>query len=212
MLIIAAFYMPNAFSQIKHISLNERLFELGKLPVLKVNIVADAQDIQNLEFILVQKNGEERLVVQQQNQFMLLAMGLEEVYDKDARLVVRYSNPIGEISLFNKGDINEVQPVLKHPLQNIKSQQDMEKTKPCTLEYNGSKTLWSLAKEYSEIWETNVYTTMLAIYYANSSAFYQEKISGLRKNAKLNCPTKELLDQHSDRVEAQKRYNSLNKE
>lgn len=203
--------IQNAFSQIKHISLNERLFELGKLPVIQVNIVADEYDISNLEFILVQNEGKERLIVQRKNQFMLLAMGLEEVTDINAKLIVRYSTPIRDISLFNKKDVKKTESSLSnHSLSSNKSSLYIQNVQPCTLEYSGNKTLWSLGQEYSSKWETNVYTAILAIYYANSSAFSQRKINALRKEAKLNCPTEELLNQYGDLELAKKRYNSMN--
>ncbi|TVL21236.1 hypothetical protein AYI92_06645 [Shewanella xiamenensis] len=197
--------IPNAYAKIKHISLNERMFELGKIPMLKINIVADMQDIANLEFILVQQNSEERLVVQQQNQFMLFAMGLEKVYDINAKLVVHYSAPIGEIKLFNKNDIDKTN--IKLSSQPLQTKQN---SSPCMLDYDGNKTLWRLAKDYSVIWETNIYSAMLAIFYANQRWFNQGRINALRKDAKLSCPTEELLNQYRDNENAKRHFNSIN--
>lgn len=198
--------IPNAYSEIKHISLNERMFEIGKVPILKINIVADQQHIPNLEFVLVQKNSEERLVVRQQNQFILVVMGQEKVYDINAKLIVRYSNPIGSIPLFNEIDYVEEANASSsgYPMQITPN------SNSCTLEYDGDKTLWRLAKDYSAIWKTNVYSAMLAVFYANPDGFYQGKINGLRKNAKLSCPSEELLNYYRDNQNAKNIFDSLN--
>lgn len=95
-------YSSCILAQVEHISLNERLFEVGKLPMVKLNIVTTNQDISDLEFILVQENNEEKLIVQQLNQFSLLLMGLDIVTDINAKLIVRQWQPIKDIALFDK--------------------------------------------------------------------------------------------------------------
>ncbi|MBO1270613.1 hypothetical protein J3L11_03005 [Shewanella sp. 4t3-1-2LB] len=81
--------IPLAQADVTHVSINQRLFDLGKLPLIKVNIVAAPTDPDRMQFILRQKSGEEKLMVQQINNYMLLLMGLDEVTDANALLLVQ---------------------------------------------------------------------------------------------------------------------------
>jgi hypothetical protein len=81
--------IPLAQADVTHVSINQRLFDLGKLPLIKVNIVAAPTDPERMQFILRQKSGEEKLMVQQINNYMLLLMGLDEVTDANALLLVQ---------------------------------------------------------------------------------------------------------------------------
>ncbi|MCL1075305.1 hypothetical protein [Shewanella dokdonensis] len=81
--------MPLAQAEVTHVSINQRLFDLGKLPLIKVNIVAAPTDPDRMQFILRQKSGEEKLMVQPINNYLLLLMGLDEVTDADALLLVQ---------------------------------------------------------------------------------------------------------------------------
>jgi len=48
------FYAQPLFAQVNHVSVHKRLFEMGNLPMLKLNIVAPVDDITRLEFVLTQ--------------------------------------------------------------------------------------------------------------------------------------------------------------
>ncbi|WP_186297119.1 FimV/HubP family polar landmark protein [Shewanella algae] len=72
-----------------HVSINQRMFELGHLPMLKVNVVADSEDMTRLEFIVRQQGAAEKLMVQPINRYMVLLLGIDEVTDKQAELLVR---------------------------------------------------------------------------------------------------------------------------
>ncbi|MFQ6371870.1 FimV family protein [Shewanella sp. YIC-542] len=93
-------------AEVTHVSLNQRLFDLGKLPLIKVNIVSAPTDLQRLQFLLRQQSGEEKLMVQPVNPYLLLLMGIEEVTDPNAVLLVqqyRVDNwqEIGQLPLFD---------------------------------------------------------------------------------------------------------------
>ncbi|MBO2673496.1 fimbrial protein FimV [Shewanella algae] len=78
-----------ARAETAHVSINQRMFELGHLPLIKVNVVADSEDITRLEFIVRQQGAAEKLMVQPINRYMVLLLGIDEVTDKQAELLVR---------------------------------------------------------------------------------------------------------------------------
>ncbi|MGI2854799.1 FimV/HubP family polar landmark protein [Shewanella algae] len=78
-----------ARAETAHVSINQRMFELGHLPMLKVNVVADSEDMTRLEFIVRQQGASEKLMVQPINRYMVLLLGIDEVTDKQAELLVR---------------------------------------------------------------------------------------------------------------------------
>ncbi|QGS51208.1 hypothetical protein FOB89_01555 [Shewanella putrefaciens] len=213
-------YSSCILAQVEHISLNERLFEVGKLPMVKLNIVTTNQDISDLEFILVQENNEEKLIVQQLNQFSLLLMGLDIVTDINAKLIVRQWQPIKDIALFDKDYVERHLAALeakraqkevainKSPLM-ISQANMVQDSASCLLEYDGNQTLWRLGLKYAESWDTSNYTAMLVIFYENPQAFNNGWINGLRKDAVLRCPDDKLLTIYADPVKAKTLYNKL---
>ncbi|BCV47779.1 hypothetical protein TUM17382_04720 [Shewanella algae] len=78
-----------ARAETAHVSINQRMFELGHLPLIKVNVVADSEDMTRLEFIVRQQGAAEKLMVQPINRYMVLLLGIDEVTDKQAELLVR---------------------------------------------------------------------------------------------------------------------------
>ncbi|WP_342197593.1 FimV/HubP family polar landmark protein [Shewanella algae] len=78
-----------ARAETAHVSINQRMFELGHLPLIKVNVVADSEDMSRLEFIVRQQGAAEKLMVQPINRYMVLLLGIDEVTDKQAELLVR---------------------------------------------------------------------------------------------------------------------------
>ena len=76
-------------AQVSHVSINNRMFELGAYPKMRVNVISDSQDMTRLEFALHQSTGEEKLMVEQLNRFLILLTGVEDVTDPKARLLVR---------------------------------------------------------------------------------------------------------------------------
>ncbi|MGI2066985.1 FimV/HubP family polar landmark protein [Shewanella sp. MF08487] len=78
-----------SMAQVSHVSVNSRMFELGGYPKLRVNVIADNQDMSRLEFVVVQAGGEEKLMVEELNRFLVLLTGVEDVKDSSAKLLVR---------------------------------------------------------------------------------------------------------------------------
>ena len=76
-------------AQVSHVSINNRMFELGAYPKMRVNVISDNQDMTRLEFVLHQSSGEEKLMAEQLNRFLILLTGVEDVTDPKARLLVR---------------------------------------------------------------------------------------------------------------------------
>jgi len=76
-------------AQVSHVSVNSRMFELGGYPKLRVNVIADNQDMSRLEFVVQQAGSEEKLMVEELNRFLVLLTGVEDVKDDKAKLLVR---------------------------------------------------------------------------------------------------------------------------
>ncbi|MFB2681408.1 FimV/HubP family polar landmark protein [Shewanella mangrovisoli] len=76
-------------AQVSHVSINSRMFELGAYPKMRVNVITDNQDMTRLEFAVLQSGGEEKLMAEQLNRFLVLLTGVEDVTDPKARLLVR---------------------------------------------------------------------------------------------------------------------------
>lgn len=78
-----------AWAKLTHVSINQRLSELGQRPTLRVNIVAQSVNLDKVQFIVEQRSGSERLMVKPMNTYMLLLSGVEDVRDSEAELVVK---------------------------------------------------------------------------------------------------------------------------
>jgi len=68
----------------------------------------------------------------------------------------------------------------------------------CSIDKQPDDSLWSVAATYHKSWNTNIFGAMLAMYDANPNAFAQQKINFLRADAKLSCPSKDILEQYHD--------------
>lgn len=260
----------SSMAQVSHVSINNMMFELGTYPKMRLNVITDNQDITRLEFVLRQSSGEEKLMAQELNRFLVLLTGVEDVKDPKAQLVVREYRvdrwyEVKKIPLFvepsavashttsvdstkisqgvksaelssevrlNKVDIvateakslpavssSNLTPITKsmgsesivttgfifsknEPDQETGNAPKMMPTKECLLNYDSSETLWRVANRYANEWNVSVYGAMLAIYDANPKAFAKNKISALRGDAALYCPSTDLLAQYPDAEEA----------
>lgn len=95
-----------AVAHVSHISINSRMFEVGNYPKLRLNVIADNRDLSRLAFVVVQNSGEEKLMAEQLNRYLILLTGVEDVIDSHARLLVREYRidhwvDVKSISLFN---------------------------------------------------------------------------------------------------------------
>lgn len=305
-----------SMAQVSHVSINSRMFELGAYPKLRVNVIADNQDMSRLEFVVQQASGEERLMVEEINRFLVLLTGVEDVKDSSAKLLVREyrldrwydvksinlfgaakpasaalttkavsdtkkttiagapksadkvgikpvkvvaeSKPLAEVTpaataantqskvptvevvtgfrfpeaankkntsateinafaktsetiAVEKGAVENaatetVVPEIVKTANNEQKQNIAETASQtpehCQLTYLAGETLWRIANRYAKDWDVSVYGAMLAIYEANPVAFSKNRINALKSNAVLSCPSKMILDQHSDAKEA----------
>ncbi|MCU8030489.1 FimV/HubP family polar landmark protein [Shewanella sp. SM73] len=305
-----------SMAQVSHVSINSRMFELGAYPKLRVNVIADNQDMSRLEFVVQQASGEERLMVEEINRFLVLLTGVEDVKDSSAKLLVREyrldrwydvksinlfgtakpasaalttkavsdtknttiagapksadkvgikpvkvvaePKPLAEVTpaataantqskvptvevvtgfrfpeaankkntsateinafaktsetiAVEKGAVENaatetVVPEIVKTANNEQKQNIAETASQtpehCQLTYLAGETLWRIANRYAKDWDVSVYGAMLAIYEANPVAFSKNRINALKSNAVLSCPSKMILDQHSDAKEA----------
>ncbi|WP_285163464.1 FimV/HubP family polar landmark protein [Shewanella goraebulensis] len=81
-----------AQAALSHISINSRQFDVGQHPKIKLNIVAGKNDLSRISLHLRQKNGSEEVVeelmVQSISGYMLFAIGVDDVRDPNAKLIV----------------------------------------------------------------------------------------------------------------------------
>ncbi|WP_372871533.1 FimV/HubP family polar landmark protein [Shewanella sp.] len=224
--------LPSAEARLSHVSINKSQFTLGEHPRLRVNIVSERSDFSRLEFVVRQSKGEEKLMVEPLNNFMLLLTGVENVSDSAAQLVVReyvvnqwreakviplFSEAKGLVPLTPKPRPQAQVPVkvaavsgnLSASASNTQTPQiksapvtDNEPEESCSVDYQQGETLWRIASRYAPRWNTNVYATMLALFDANPKAFNKGKIGGLKQNAKLDCPSPALLARYPDITDA----------
>lgn len=76
-------------AQVSHVSLNGPMFELGSHPKMRLNVISDDQELTRLAFWVRQASGEEKLMAQPVNRFLVLLTGVEDVTDPQAQLVVK---------------------------------------------------------------------------------------------------------------------------
>lgn len=215
-----------AQARLSHVSINKSQFTLGEYPRLRVNIVSERSDLSRLEFVVRQGTREEKLMVEPLNNFMLLLFGVDNVTDANAELVVReyVVNQWQEykvIPLFGGTErvakapsapprkaaellAPESVPVAKPTPAQMSLASAANDSGGCAVEYQPGETLWRIASRYAPRWNTNVYSTMMALFDANPRAFTKGKISGLKQDAKLECPSPALLGRYPDTREARR--------
>lgn len=229
-----ALFSTTVIAEVSHVSINQRLFELGGYPKLKLNIVSSHKNPNKVQYFLRQSVGEERLVAKPLNQFSVLISGVEDVVDSEAVLVVKEHRinrwrEVSVLSIFDGGSVNSqaVEEVASKPMP-VKTQQPVKDSKEiistrtastatvkvkikenCTIGFNGSETLWRIGLRQSNVWGVSTYGAMLAIFDANPRAFRKDSINGLRADAKLQCPSQAILDRYSDAIAAEELYDSM---
>ena len=233
-LVTLALFSTTVIAEVSHVSINQRLFELGGYPKLKVNIVSSHKNPNKVQFFLRQSVGEERLVAKSLNSFSLLVSGVEDVVDNEAVLVVKEHRinrwrEVSVLSIFDGGSVNSQtgEEIASTPLpvnaqQPVKSSKEIASTRTastamvtvkvkdnCNIDFNGSETLWRIGLRQSNVWGISTYGAMLAIFDANPRAFRKDSINGLRADAQLQCPSQATLDKYSDAVAAEELYDSM---
>ncbi|QYJ78483.1 FimV/HubP family polar landmark protein [Shewanella acanthi] len=265
-------------AKVSHVSINTLMFELGKYPKMRLNVITDNQDITRLEFVVQQSSGEEKLMAEQLNRFLVLLTGVDDVTDPNARLSVREyrvdhwlevkSLPLFELArstadkaaganakvsshATHSGKVSSQAAVKREPdilvteamitqsssattagfsfpsektavasddaaksiaLENEAKQalatqasNTVNNDGQCRLNFKAEETLWRIANRYADDWQLNVYGAMLAIYDANPKAFFKHKISALKKDATLVCPSASILKRYpnADKAKAE---------
>ncbi len=79
----------------------------------------------------------------------------------------------------------------------------------CYLAYSKTETLWRIATRYGQEWQVNPYSAIMAIYDANPKAFNKGKISSLRADVKLACPTDAAIEANKSSKQAKQRFDTL---
>lgn len=217
LILLSIFYFSESYARVEHVSLNQKMFKIGDLPLAKVNIVMseDSSIDSGIEFYLVQKSGEEKLIVQQLNKFSLLLMGLDKVTDENAKIVVREWRNVKDIQLNNNEDTQDANRLALNALSNkvvLSDETNINFTKDttkCVLNYDGQETLWRLGLNYGNLWGMNNYAAMLAIFHDNLHAFSRKNINGLKKDTFLKCPSEETLEMYRLKLDAKEIFNKM---
>lgn len=211
------FYSTNSSAKVEHVSLNQVMSSVGDLPLFKMNIVLSGQSSvdSGLEFYLVQNSGEEKLVVQQLNQFLILLMGLDKITDDNAKIIVREWQKVKEIQLFDNARVDSDKLSLSKSLSdgavssNVMNVKFSKNIAGCNLNYEGKETLWRLGLNFGALWGMNNYAAMLLIFYDNPHAFNNGNINGLKKDAILKCPSEETLEMYKIKQDAKEIFNKM---
>ncbi|MCG9748004.1 FimV/HubP family polar landmark protein [Shewanella sp. Isolate8] len=236
----AGLMSQSAWAKLTHVSINQRLSDLGQRPTLRVNIVAQSVNLDKVQFIVEQRSGSERLMVKPMNTYMLLLSGVEDVRDSEAELVVKEYQvnnwqEVKRMPLFDAGmrsasadkrvkaaKSNEsVKAIAKasriadarQPMAALGTVDAGDRVQPgCLLDYAPPQTLWRLGSAYAKQWELSTYGAMLAIFEANPRAFNGGKINGLRADVTLKCPSAALKQKYLSAEAARVTFEALSAE
>ncbi|MCL1057114.1 hypothetical protein L2729_03800 [Shewanella gelidimarina] len=231
-----ALFSTAVTAEVSHVSINQRLFELGEYPKLKVNMISSHKNPNKVQFFLRQSTGEERLVSSPLSNFLVLVTGVDDVVDSEAVLVVKEHriNRWREVTVLNLFSDNPVENVphtayveqtpspakvnekenrtvkaISNSLTTSTAATAVKLEENCNVDFNGSETLWRIGLRQSKVWGVNTYGAILAIYEANPRAFNKNKINGLKADALLKCPSVAILDKYTDAKAAEKLFDSM---
>lgn len=220
-LFMLAFMVMPSYS-LEHISMNKRLSELNEPLLLNMNVVLGATHLNALSFELVIKEQKEHklLYIRMPNEFLLELSSIEAVTDRYAWIVVKGRmedgrivniasfQPFAGIDSANHFDrssntdkIKGLPEELKRATvntesENVSSQRSNNVQSDCTVSYTQGETLWRITLRHYKTWKVSHEGAILALYEQNPNAFYQGRLTGLKKSAVLNCPTDELIQKH----------------
>ncbi|MBV7316825.1 hypothetical protein [Shewanella sp. NIFS-20-20] len=207
-----------ALAALDHVSIHSRQFDLGQHPQLTLNLVASKQALSRFGFFVVQSQSQEKLMVNTINDFKISIIGVEDVTEKDAQLVVReYQidrwHDIAVLNMFAPAVPRTVAVLIGEPLLNSveaaapQSARQVAVLDECQLPE--AMTLWRIASDYASAHKTHVYAAILAIFEANPSAFTGGKINHLRGDVSLKCPAPSLLAKYQNKPDAKAFFESL---
>ncbi|WP_299805398.1 FimV/HubP family polar landmark protein [uncultured Shewanella sp.] len=228
--------LSTAHAQVSHVSINERQFELGQHPSLKLNIVSSHSNLKKVQFSIRQASGEERLISRPLTSFMVEVTGIEDVVDKDALLIVKEYRvnrwyQVKRLSLFNPNtrelEMDSQHSTMRSLTGENRTQSEVKamalksgvrvsgadvivsRVDDCQVEFNGKESLWRIANRQSQRWGISPYGSMLAIFEANPKAFNRQSIHGLKAKAKLECPSMTTLEKYADAKAAEKQFDAM---
>ncbi|ABV89088.1 FimV/HubP family polar landmark protein [Shewanella pealeana] len=228
--------LSTAHAQVSHVSINERQFEFGEHPSLKLNIVSSHSNLKKVQFSIRQASGEERLISKPLTSFMVEVTGIDDVVDKDALLIVKEYrvnrwHQVKVLSLFNANTPEleiDSHHSASHSLPSENRTQSEAKSvalnsgirvsgadvivsrlDDCQVDFDGKESLWRIANRQSQRWGISPYGAMLALFEANPKAFNQHSIHGLKANGKLECPSMSTLEKYADAKAAEKQFDAI---
>ncbi|MCL1050052.1 hypothetical protein L2755_10500 [Shewanella abyssi] len=220
-------------AEVSHVSINQRLFELGEYPKLKLNIVSSHTNPNKVQYFLRQSIGEERLVSSPLTNFLVLVTGVDDVVDSEAVLVVKEHKinrwrEVTVLSLFGDNPVKSLPTTAYAEPAPLPAKVDEKANSGakellsartaaiaanlednCRIDFNGTETLWRIGVRQSKVWGINTYGAMLAIYEANPEAFKNNNINGLKSDASLGCPSVAILDKYADARTAEKLFDTM---
>ncbi|MBR9729076.1 FimV/HubP family polar landmark protein [Shewanella intestini] len=79
----------------------------------------------------------------------------------------------------------------------------------CQVEQAAGDTLWKLAQKNRQAWNVGLFGAMLAIYEANPKAFSNNKISKMRADVALVCPSEQQLQIQRDTDNTKEKFDQL---
>ncbi|MCG9730309.1 hypothetical protein L1D44_10650 [Shewanella sp. Isolate13] len=227
--------LTTAHAQVSHVSINERQFEFGQHPNLKVNIVSSHNNLKKVQFSILQSSGEERLIAKPLTNFMVLVTGIDDVVDKNAVLVVKeyrvnrwhqvkvlnlfkanrasaemdaYETASHLLATTGRGS-NESLSASKGGIRVSGADVLVSRLDDCQIEFDGKETLWRVANRQAKRWGISPYGAMLAIFEANPKEFNRQSIHGLKSEAKLECPSMTTLEKYADAKAAEKQFDAM---
>ncbi|GIU23876.1 hypothetical protein L2719_04870 [Shewanella schlegeliana] len=227
--------LTTAHAQVSHVSINERQFEFGQHPTLKLNIVSSHNNLKKVQFSIRQGSGEERLIAKPLTSFMVQVTGVDDVVDKEAVLIVKEYrvnrwHQVKVLSLFN-ANIPQAEMDAQNTASHLSISTALKPSEPlaankggvrvsganvlvsrlddCQIEFDGKETLWRVANRQSKRWGISPYGAMLAIFERNPDAFNRRSIHGLKSEAKLECPSMTTLEKYADAKAAEKQFDAM---
>jgi hypothetical protein len=207
--IFSGFLPFHSVAMINYISLHDIELNTHKALSIKLNIVEEDNKSQ-LKFILQQQEKKSQLSYQRLNKYMLRLSGNKAVQGQaDIIVYQKIDNTWQKVNIIN---LNATFPIDNKDIaqqfiarsqnkqvssiknRTITSSSALISNKTCTLTSLPKETLWSIAKRYSQQWNLDVYSTMIAIFTQNKNQFSKQHIKLLKIDAVLTCPDKIIMD------------------
>lgn len=207
-------------AEIKYLSLHQVESDDHQALSVKLNLVEQGQSLP-LKFTLDYQGSEIALSYQKLNNYMLRVTSPKIVIGKAAiisyQLVEQQWQMVNKIDIYNQltGTNTNNNAIAQRQAPTMSSSQEVQNSATanddkCLLTAQPKETLWRIATRYMKQWQLDVYSAMIAIYQANLSQFAQQHIGQLNANAKLVCPSQQLLTSYGDKAAMKAKFHQLN--